>query len=154
MTILHDFILNFLVENRDDGKGKVHQFEEWLVPDLEWEEEEITDRAKELGMDPADLEFALDEGEIVELEDEAWEVMENTDSFDVSSLSDAIHLAHVYRKNYRFVLNAFIEREPVPMPLVVVKKDGTPYLIAGNTRLMFARVLGIKPKVLVGRVPV
>lgn len=154
MTILHDFILNFLVENRENGKGKANQFEEWLVPDLEWEEEEITDRAKELGMDPADLEFALDEGEIVELEDEAWEVMENTDSFDVSSLSDAIHLAHVYRKNYRFVLNAFIEREPVPMPLVVVKKDGTPYLIAGNTRLMFARVLGIKPKVLVGRVPV
>lgn len=154
VTVLHDFIFNILVENKEKAGKKANEFEEWLMPDLEWEQEEIADRAKDLGMEPADLEFALDEGQIVELDDETWEAMENTDSFEIESFSEAIHLAHVYRKNYRFVLNAYIEREPVPMPLVVTRKDGTPYLVAGNTRLMFARVLGIRPKVLIGRVPV
>jgi hypothetical protein len=97
---------------------------------------------------------------IVELSDEDWSRLENTDSFEHINRGD-IHKAREYveelnkdlpveyRRDFNRLLTSFEHSKTIECPMIV-SFDGHLHLVSGNTRLMISRALGIRPKVLIG----
>lgn len=133
-------------------------YDKWLLPDIERELGEIERTAKTfspLGFTEMQMRIlnALDKGEAMDLTDDIWSQLENTDSWDITPgqmESVLYHTDHSGRDPIR-IENAIRDSTPLPMPIIIIQEDGTPYKIAGNTRLMVARALGITPKVFVAR---
>jgi hypothetical protein len=86
------------------------------------------------------------------LSDDIWAKLENTDSYDVKSLKDAIRLAKKYGKDWESTLAAIKSGEILDPPMVLNYDKTKYYLTSGNTRLMFYKALGITPKVLLATI--
>jgi len=121
----------------------------WLRPSLEEEAEEVQRTALELGLEPDKILSAAKDASLEILPEGLWSKTQNTDSFSVSTLEEVIRLARGYNKDFASILRGMASA--VPAPIVLLRKGEPPYLIAGNTRLMVARVLGRTPKVLMVR---
>jgi hypothetical protein len=121
----------------------------WHKPSLEEEKDEIIRQAGELRLDPGELVRAFGRGRLIALDDGTWEKMENTNS-NASNLSIKDILTWTHR-DVRGLLGSFKGGKSLPAPMVLIYK-GVPYCVAGNTRLSLARVLGIRPQVLVAEV--
>ena len=138
----------------------------WIRPDLDRERGEIERVLKEfLGQEPNEenirnFEIAVNNTTKVELSDEQWESLENTDSFhnvrpghleDVTNILDASNqeLSPKNRRDLKKHLGRFIGNTPIEAPIIVKNKDGKLHLVSGNTRLMVCRLLGIRPKVII-----
>ena len=94
---------------------------------------------------------ALENGEYVDLSEDIWSKLENTDSYSEipkGELSKAQEYAAHYKKNFDGILKAIQEERDVNAPMIV-RHEGHYHLIAGNTRLMIARALSQTPKVLI-----
>ena len=133
-------------------------YNEWGIPSVEVEMGEIERTARVLSPDnaPTQLEHileAFESGMCVVLDDDMWARLENSDSWDVrpGHMEDAVGFAEESGRDAVKFEKSMRDNIPIPMPLIVIKKDGTPYKVAGNTRLMVARALGITPKVFVAR---
>jgi hypothetical protein len=108
----------------------------WIKPKLEDEIDEFK-RYKE------DYSDKFDSGKLVNLEENIWSKIKNTDSYDIKSLEEAEELAKGYSRD----MDSFNEASELPAPIIVKKQDNTYELIAGNTRLMWSRAHKIKPKI-------
>ena len=92
--------------------------------------------------------------QLVQLTDEIWDTVENTDSHSdnilrgdwdkVAECSDA----HEVKRDWQTPKRKLQTGEPVHAP-VIARRGDILHLVAGNTRLMVARALGIKPDVLI-----
>jgi hypothetical protein len=116
---------------------------------VESEYPEISRTATELGVSPNDISMAIISGDMVQLNDDLWSRLENTDSYDVNNMQDFRNLSDMYGKDYRRIMAA--RPEELPPPVIVEYKPGKYHLVAGNTRLMWMRVKGITPVVVIGR---
>ncbi len=95
----------------------------------------------------------LNNSPIIELSDIDWEVLDNTDSFHnvhPGQIEEERKLAGEYGRNFENILNAFKQGRNMECPIIVKNKEGQLHLVSGNTRLMIARALAIRPKVIVG----
>ena len=83
------------------------------------------------------------------LTDTMWKALENTDSWDTKTLDDIFRAlkANNAPRNLERILQQFVAGE-VAAPIVISSDEGMECL-AGNTRLMVARMLGVRPKVVV-----
>ena len=115
------------------------------------EETEIERTAQEFNIPIPDVRYAFQAGSMVVLSDDIWSKLENSDSYEVNSLEDAIKLAKEYGKDWKPTLDAIKDDDAVVTPPMVLNYDRDKYyLVGGNTRLMFYKALGKIPKVLLG----
>jgi cytidyltransferase-like protein len=114
------------------------------------EESEIERTAQEFNIPLEDLKYAFTAGGMVILSDDIWSKLENTDSYDIKSLKDAIRLAKKYGKNWEPTYNAIKSGKTIDPPMILNYDKTKYYLVGGNTRLMFYKALGITPKALLG----
>jgi cytidyltransferase-like protein len=115
------------------------------------EETEIERTAQDFNIPIPDVRYAFQAGSMVVLSDDIWSKLENSDSYSINSLDDAIKLAKKYGKNWKPTLDAIKDDDAVVTPPMVLNYDKDKYyLVGGNTRLMFYKALGKIPKVLMG----
>ena len=128
--------------------------EHFRFPNVEAERGEFERVANTLGVDADTLMFlAKEEGKLVSLGEDLWSVLGNTDSYFDPSTSDVWNTVKEVSESKERVRDwqKFRELEQtgdiVDAP-IILKIDNEYHLVAGNTRLMVARGLGITPKVL------
>lgn len=114
------------------------------------EEDEIERTANEFNIPIPDIRLAFINGNMVVLSDDIWSKLENSDSWKIESLEDAVRLAKEYGKDWKPTLAAIKTEKNIDPPLVLNYGEGKYYLVGGNTRLMFYKALGITPNVLMG----
>jgi len=118
----------------------------WLMPE-EHERAEIERTAEHFGLDPFDLLRCMSRGGPKTLDQECWSKLENADSSDPLTWWQAHALAERYGRDFECIAQAMRRGSPMPMPIVLKRRNGGLYLVAGNTRLMACRVLQITPEV-------
>jgi hypothetical protein len=138
-----DFAIGSL---RKSGMGRHHSFS-WVDADIAREHEEVMRTAEENNLSPTAVERAFKHAKTVKLTDSLWESLENTDSWETTSLEKAAALAESYGRDWESIVDGLTSGAEIPRPLVLKKKDGSLALVAGNTRLMVMRALGIRPEV-------
>ena len=116
------------------------------------EEDEIERTAQEFNIPLEDLKYAFTAGSMIILSDDIWSKLENSDSYDVTSLNDAIKAAKGYGKNWKPTLDAIKNGTIIDPPMILNYDQNRYYLVGGNTRLMFYKALGIEPKVLLATI--
>ena len=90
---------------------------------------------------------------LIELSEDLWEKLENTDSYDIPPNDWSLVEKHAveghpdHPRDWQFYKKFYEEGGSVEAPMVV-KKGNLLHLVSGNTRLMVARALGVTPKVL------
>lgn len=122
----------------------------WVQPDIKDEMDEFELHSKTLGLDLERLIESVKQGEVKVLDDETWAAMRNTDSWhgiQSGDLKSAIQYAKRYGKDVHSIIDAYKQGKDMPMPIVLMT-GASPYLMAGNTRLMVARAMRDRPKVL------
>jgi hypothetical protein len=114
------------------------------------EEDEIVRTAKELGISSREVSIALLSGEKKALTDNIWSRLENTDSYDIQDEEEFIRLANEYGKDYQSIM-AVEDLAELPPALILEYEPGKFYLVAGNTRLMYFRLKGKTPEVIMAK---
>jgi len=123
----------------------------WIKPALETERGEFQRTAESFGLKVAEMMKAAEKGEIIQWPFTAWNKLENSDSFDTGTEATADSAVSSYGRDTSSIKSAFATGSGLPAPIVWQRQDGTYYLIAGNTRLMVARALGVRPRVFLFR---
>jgi len=118
------------------------------------EEVEVERTAQEFNIPLEDLKYAFIAGRMIILSDDIWSKLENTDSYDITSIEDAVKLANQYGKKWKSTLSAIKNSEVLDPPMVLNYDKSRYYLVGGNTRLMFYKALGITPKVLLATIDI
>lgn len=79
-----------------------------------------------------------------------WKKLQNTDSYLTTTIEDAQKAIkqNGEPRNILTIINEFLSGS-VRSPIAIRLGDGSLYLIAGNTRLMVARMLEIMPKMII-----
>lgn len=138
----------------------------WVRPNLQNERSEIERTLREfVGLEPTDVDIEgvieiIQSAPMVDLEDEEWEKLDNTDSFHnvrPDHIEDAQKITEEYnqdvaRGNQRSVdtlVEGFTNGKEMETPVILRKETGETHLVSGNTRLMISRALRIKPKVII-----
>lgn len=119
----------------------------WSIPSIEEELGEIERTAEHLEIPLEVLLTAVNQGKLVILNNELWSQMENTDSWETTDMQSVERLGNEYERDVNSLVHAMKTGKTIPAPIVLIKPDGIPYLIGGNTRLMVARALGLRPKI-------
>jgi len=115
------------------------------------EADEIQRTAQFFNTPIPDMQYAFIAGDIVVLTDAIWPKLENSDSYQIKSLEQAVQLAKKYKKDWEPTLRAIkAGNESIDPPLVLNYDTDKYYLVSGNTRLMFYKALDITPSVLLG----
>jgi hypothetical protein len=121
----------------------------WKFP--EWEDE--VGEFERYHIDLQLLKNLFDEDKtLITLTDDIWRKLGNTESYKIKSLEQARTLAKKYGKDIDNILEAIDRGIPLPAPIVLKLKNKYD-LVAGNTRLMVCKALGITPEVLFMEMP-
>jgi cytidyltransferase-like protein len=97
-----------------------------------------------------DMEYAFNGGTEVVLNDDMWSEMENTKSYNMKTLDDAIAHSLKLGINPKPYIDAIKKKEDMPLPLVLQWQQGKYYLVGGEVVLSLYRSLGVIPTVLQG----
>ena len=130
-----------------------HQVQSDIFVDLVAREgSEIERTAQVFNIPLEDLKYAFIAGGMIILSDDIWSKLENTDSYNITSIEDAVKLANQYGKKWKSTLSAIKNSEVLDPPMILNYDKDRYYLVGGNTRLMFYKALGIEPKVLLATI--
>lgn len=79
---------------------------------------------------------------------DVWNKLENTDSNEIEFGDDktVMNLAREYGRDIKSIINGMYSGARIPAPIILITDSGY-YLVAGNTRLMAAKMLGVTPKI-------
>lgn len=114
----------------------------WTKPEWDEERDELERTAEEY--DLSNIKSLFSQGRLVDLSDQVWSNLENTDSWRISS-SEMRRLSREYNRDLESILSGFRGRDVFPAPIVLDVEP--PYLVAGNTRLMASSVFDVRPKI-------
>ncbi|MDO8469676.1 MAG: hypothetical protein Q7S84_01470 [bacterium] len=132
----------------------------FIVPDVSRERGEIERVAVEVFGAQDTGEFfsrfleAAKTAPLVELSEDIWSRLENTDSYDIPPKDWPLVKEHAveghpdHPRDWRFYKTRYEQGGPIEVPIIVKKGDAF-HLVSGNTRLMVARAMGKVPKVLI-----
>lgn len=115
----------------------------WTKPHLGEEIEELERTANSLNLDIFDLKKSWDGGKLRKLKIEEWKDLENSDSWNTTSVEEATKLAKKYDRDIDSILLA----DRLPAPVILFRENENPYLVGGNTRLMVCRALNYNPNI-------
>jgi hypothetical protein len=130
-----------VAEAADPNTNKYHKL-------VQSELGEIDRTSEVFNVQADDLQHAFEVGNEVVLSDDVWSRLENSDSYNINNLEQAIKLATKYKKDWKSIINAIQNEKQLPPPMVLEYDETKYYLVAGNTRLMIYRALGLQPVVL------
>lgn len=122
----------------------------FIQPDIFAELGEFQRVGELYGIDSATLMYVAEyEGELVPLSDVVWENLENTDSKDITAGDWATveHNSIVLKRNYTDLRDKLQAGKEIDAPIIMRYKNSY-HLVSGNTRLMVARALSMRPRVL------
>ncbi len=142
---------------------------DWTRPDFQKEMGELERVLQDfIGKEPNTQNLVhvleiLNNSPVIELSDTDWEQLENTDSFHnvgLGQIEEARKICEGYNKeleeenkrNFEALLEGFQQGNKMQCPIILKNSEGKMHLMSGNTRLMIARALGIRPKVIIGDV--
>jgi hypothetical protein len=122
----------------------------WLRPNTERggdEYGEISRTRRQLRLKASDLQSAVKKARLGHLSDKHWSKLDNTESWKANKW-DANHYAKKYKRDIKSVYKGYKQGAEMPAPVVLHRPGKQPYLVGGNTRLLAASAMGIRPKVL------
>lgn len=151
----------------EQNNVKIEIAPNWIRPDATTEDGEIRRVIREfLREEPSQervegITRLLNAGADIELSDDQWEALQNTDSFHgirPSHLEDAQRIAAQYneslpaenRRDFQKLLEGFRTGASMEMPMILKDREGVLHLVSGNTRLMISRALRIRSRVIIG----
>jgi hypothetical protein len=106
----------------------------WTLPMINMDMPEITKSAQKIGVEIKQLQAALKNAKLIDLPDQFWKTLKNPNvSQTASQISKDANKPQMGKNS--------------PAPIVLMKDNQT-YVIGGNSRLMAAKAVNIKPKVL------
>ena len=97
-----------------------------------------------------DLEYAFNAGNEVVLSDDIWSKLENSKSYNIKSLDDAIQHALKIGVDPKQYIDFIKEGKELPLPLVLCYGPDKYYLVGGEVILSLYKALGSIPTVLQG----
>lgn len=121
---------------------------QWQRPSLEEEKGELERHAEDSGIDLDSLVQAFEQAELQELSDEDWLNMANCDSSDPTWTIEQIRKHLEGQRDFKKIEAGLKGGHTIPAPVVLYHKGHRPNLLAGNSRLLGCRALGIRPTVL------
>jgi cytidyltransferase-like protein len=95
-----------------------------------------------------DMEYAFNAGTPVVLMDDVWSKLQNTNSYNVGDLEQAIRYAHDKGLKVKPYIEAIKNGEELPLPLVLEYGQDKYHLVGGEVILALYRALKINPTVL------
>ncbi len=126
----------------------------WRKPLLEGNEEEAGElgelerHAKKSRINLDSLVSAFETAELQELSDEDWMNMKNCDSKDTTWTIEQVKEHLEGKRNFKKIEDGLKKGHIMPAPVVLYRKGHRPNLLAGNSRLLGCRALGLRPTVL------
>jgi cytidyltransferase-like protein len=96
----------------------------------------------------SDMEYAFNGGTEIVLNDDMWKEMENTKSYNMKSLEDAISHALKVGINPKPYIDHIKQKKDIPLPLVLQYSQNKYYLVGGEVILSIYKSLGVIPTVL------
>ncbi len=122
---------------------------EWTLPSYENEWEEF-DRYGFSQEELNTIQEQFTQENLIVLTEDIWSRLGNTDSYDVNDEDEVVGLAKSYGKNWKSIkkIKRILNRDGKMDAPIVLLQEGRYELVAGNTRLMLCKVLGITPQVL------
>lgn len=127
--------------------------EEWKEPTIEAEESDFEMLADQLDISLDKIKEAFDEGELKRLMPSVWDKLKNCDCKKANSFKDIVDLSQKlqkknpdYKSNWKQFKKDFKNNKPVKAPIVMKYGDDY-YLVAGNTRLMVAKLMDVSPAI-------
>ncbi len=132
---------------------------EWIRPLFEKEIGELERISASLNIPMDILKEAFDHAKLEKLTDTDWGQLQNSDSKDsswtideaVEWLSNRTLAGNNESRDVKSLIQGFDLGNRIPAPIVLLRKNNPPYLVAGNSRLLVARAQKITPTVLVLR---
>jgi len=97
-----------------------------------------------------DMEYAFNAGGEVVLSDDMWKKMQNTKSYNIKILDDAIAHSLKLVINPKIYIDRIKSNKDIPLPLVLCYGPDKYYLVGGEVILSLYRALGSIPTVLQG----
>ena len=97
-----------------------------------------------------DMEYAFDAGREVVLNDDIWSKLENSKSYKMKTLDDAIQHALKLGIDPKPYIDFIKEGKEMPLPLVLCYAQDKYYLVGGEVVLSLYRALGSIPSVIQG----
>jgi len=95
-----------------------------------------------------DVEFAFNGGNVVVLGDDVWSKLQNTNSYHITDLEQAIRYAHDRGLKVKPYIEAIKNGEELPLPLVLCYGQDKYWLVGGEAILSLYRALKLTPNVL------
>jgi hypothetical protein len=142
---------NILEEREDEEEipKSIDYKGEWIKPNLKHYITEISLAACYFDVSPNEIRSKLKITKPVELSENIWKSLENSNSSSVNSVERAKEITDEHGKHYNQVLYSYLKNRPVHMAGIAAPKSGKPYLIFGEVELMFAHAFHIRPIVLI-----
>jgi hypothetical protein len=97
-----------------------------------------------------DIQYAFETGKEVVLSDEMWKDLENSKSYNIKSLDDAIQHSLKLGIDPKPYIDYIKQGKEIPLPLILNYGPGKNYLIGGEVILSLYRALGSIPTALQG----
>jgi hypothetical protein len=95
-----------------------------------------------------DIQYAFETGNEVVLSDEMWKNLENSKSYNIKSLDDAIQYSLKLGIDPKPYIDYIKQGKDIPLPLVLNYGQGKNYLVGGEVILSLYRALGSIPTAL------
>jgi hypothetical protein len=117
-------------------------------PNIHSEIGEIKRTASELNIDYATLFTAVKNCTLKNVTPQYLNSVENTDYSSVKDVNNMYKLAKEYGgKDISGIYKAVESKTSIDSPIILERPNQSPYLISGNTRLMYAKVHNLLPQV-------
>jgi hypothetical protein len=97
-----------------------------------------------------DIQYAFETGREIVLSDEMWKNLENSKSYNIKSLDEAIQYALKLGIDPKPYIDYIKQGNDIPLPLVLNYGQGKNYLVGGEVILSLYRALGSIPTALQG----
>jgi len=119
-------------------------------PNIANEEGEFERVASTFNIDSSVLMFQAQLGNLVELSDEVWSMLENTDSnrYEEGGWGKVEEYATALNRDWHYLRDKLSKGAVLDAP-IIMKFGSRFHLVSGNTRLMVARAMGIAPTVFI-----
>lgn len=153
------FIEGAGIEDFDELRDDIDKILNEKNDDIQSEIDEIQRATQELSRDGhlettvADMVNAFIKGKEIQITDDIWRKLENTESNEVKKgdMKKVIEIAKKYDKTSPLLLKKSLLNGDYKRPLIL--KFGDRYhLVAGNTRLSTAAAIGMKPQVIIAEI--
>lgn len=125
---------------------------QWIKPSIKEEMGEIERTAEAFDLPVRKLASDIGKTGLAILTDAIWSRLENTDSWSTTTMTHVNRLAKKYGRDVSRIVTGFEEGKAMPAPIILIVDKEPPYLVGGNTRLMVARAMKIRPQAIICRI--